>query len=150
MKSIKFLAIALVGALQFGSVYAADHEVKMRNNGADGIMVFEPGTLKVAVGDTINFVPTDAAHNASSYSTPEGAKAWVGEMGKAVSVTLDKEGIYIYKCDPHTVMAMVGVIQVGEVKNKEAAEKSAKELAKTFSLNKDRLDKYLAKLAEKK
>jgi pseudoazurin len=148
MKPIKLLTLAFISALQFSTVYAADHEVKMLNNGKGGSMVFEPATLKVAVGDTVKFVPTDAAHNAASYSFPEGATAWKGETGKEISVTLDKEGIYIYQCDPHKVMAMVGVIQVGEAKNKEAAEKSAKELAKSFALNKNRLEKYLKKLSE--
>jgi pseudoazurin len=148
MKPIKLLAIALISAIQFSTVYAAKHEVKMLNNGKEGIMVFEPSTLKVAVGDTVKFVPTDAAHNVASYFVPTDAKTWKGEVGKEVTVTLDKEGIYLYKCDPHSVMAMVGVIQVGKASNKEEAEKSAKELAKTFSLNKDRLDKYIAALSE--
>ncbi|MCK5895792.1 MAG: pseudoazurin [Cocleimonas sp.] len=150
MKPIKFLAIALMSIIQFSPVYAADHEVKMLNNGTDGIMVFEPSSLKVAVGDTVTFVPTDASHNASSYFVPKDATTWVGEIGKEVSVTLNKEGIYIYKCDPHSVLGMVGVIQVGEAKNKEEAKKSASELAKTFSLNKDRLDHYITALSEDK
>jgi pseudoazurin len=149
MKLIKLVGIVLISIIQFSSVYAVEHEVKMLNSGKDGMMVFEPGVLKVAVGDTVKFVPTDAGHNAGSYFLPEGASVWKGEVGKEVSVTLDKEGLYIYECDPHKVMAMVGVIQVGEVKNKEAATKAAKKLAESFSLNKDRLDKYLEILAEK-
>jgi hypothetical protein len=31
--------------------------------------------------------------------------------------TFDKEGVYAYQCTPHAVMAMVGVIQVGEDKS---------------------------------
>ena len=34
-------------------VFAADHVVKMLNNGADGMMVFEPGYLNVVPGDTV-------------------------------------------------------------------------------------------------
>ena len=67
-------------------------------------------------------------------------------MGKDVTVTIDKEGIYLYKCNPHLVLGMVGVIQAGEAKNKEAAVKSAKELSDTMSMGKDRFDKYLAAL----
>jgi pseudoazurin len=150
MKPVKLLIVALIGAIQFSSVYATEHEVKMLNSGKDGMMVFEPGALKVAVGDTVKFVSTDAGHNTGSYFLPEGAKAWKSETGKEVSITLDKEGLYIYQCDPHKVMAMVGVIQVGEAKNTEAAKKSAKKLAESFSLNKDRLDKYLVLLSEEK
>lgn len=86
-------------------------------------MVFEPGFLKVAVGDTVKIIPTDAGHNASSVIIPEGATAWKGAIGKEVSVKMDKEGVYVYVCDPHAVMAMVGVVQVGKAANLDAAKK---------------------------
>ena len=142
----KLLATTLLSTLMFSAAYAAEHEVKMLNNGKDGLMVFEPGSLKVAVGDTVKFVPTDAGHDAVSHLSPEGGATWKGEVGKDVTVTIDKEGIYIYKCNPHLVLGMVGVIQAGEAKNKDAAVKSAKELSSTMSMGKDRLDKYLAAL----
>ena len=41
---------------------AADHEVKMLDNGKGGGMVFEPGFLKAEVGDTVTFVPTNKGH----------------------------------------------------------------------------------------
>ena len=109
-------------------------------------MVFEPGSLKVVVGDTVKFVSTDAGHDVASHLSPEGGATCKGEVGKDVTVTIDKEGIYLYKCNPHLVLGMVGVIQAGEAKNKEAAVKSAKELSDTMSMGKDRFDKYLAAL----
>ena len=33
--------------------YAANHEVKMLDNGKDGSMVFEPGYVNAKVGDTV-------------------------------------------------------------------------------------------------
>ena len=45
-----------------GAVLAADHEVKMLDNGKGGAMVFEPGFLKAEVGDTVTFVPTNKGH----------------------------------------------------------------------------------------
>ena len=41
------------------------YTVKMLNQGATGVMVFEPAFLKVNVGDTVTFESTDAAHNLS-------------------------------------------------------------------------------------
>ena len=31
----------------------------------------------------------------------------VGGMNQDISVTLNKEGVYVYQCDPHAMMAMV-------------------------------------------
>jgi hypothetical protein len=47
-------------------------------------------------------------------------------MDEEVSVTLDGEGVYIYACDPHKVMAMAGVIQVGKATNLGDARKEGK------------------------
>ena len=51
--------------------FAAEYEVKMLNNGTEGMMVFEPAVLKVAVGDTVKFVATDMAHNSASCLSQE-------------------------------------------------------------------------------
>ncbi|MGN6876665.1 pseudoazurin, partial [Neisseria sp. P0021.S007] len=37
------------------SAYAANHEIKMLDNGKDGSMVFEPGYVNAKVGDTVTF-----------------------------------------------------------------------------------------------
>lgn len=146
MKIAKLLLTGLIAISSMSSLAAAEHEVKMLNNGTEGMMVFEPSTVKAAVGDTVKFIPTDMGHNVASVYTPEGGKTWKGEAGKEVTVTLDKEGTYIYKCMPHAVMAMVGVIKVGDGKVSDAAKKAAKELSTTFVMNKDRLEKYMTEL----
>ncbi len=124
------------------------HEIKMLNSGADGTMVFEPASLNVAVGDTVKFISTDAGHNTVSEFIPEGATGWNGAIGEEVSITFDKEGVYIYSCAPHKILGMVGVIQVGAASNKDAALAAAKEMSSTFVMGKDRLDKYMGELAE--
>ena len=134
------------GCIFSSSVYAADHEVKMLNSGEDRSMVFEPAVLKVAVGDTVKFLPTDGGHNSVSRFTPEGAATWKGEISKEVSITIDKEGVYIYSCEPHSVMSMFGVIQAGEAKNLDAAMKASKEISANVVMSKDRLSNYLAGL----
>ena len=57
-------AVAVVAHAGFAS--AAELTVKMRNQGAEGPMVFEPSTARLKVGDTIRFIPTDPGHNAES------------------------------------------------------------------------------------
>jgi pseudoazurin len=136
---IPFLALILISSF----AHAKTVEVKMLNTGKEGSMVFEPAFVKVAVGDTVKFVPTDKSHNSSSVFVPAGAKPWTGKPDQAVSVKLTKEGIYIYKCDPHSVMAMVGVVQVGKAVNLADAQTESNKISATFALNKDRLKKYL-------
>ncbi len=110
------------------------HTIEMKNEGADGTMVFEPGVIKVSVGDTINFVLTDQLHNSASLPgmIPAGAEAWTGEINQEISITLDKEGVYVYNCTPHAMMAMVGVIQVGEASNINEIKSAANDLKSTF------------------
>lgn len=143
MKGVIKTACAAALLLVSTQAMAADHQIKMLNAGAEGPMVFEPSYLKVAPGDTVTFVATDAGHNSQSFLTPDGAQAWTGGMNENITVTLDKEGVYLYKCAPHTVMAMVGVIQVGEAKNKDAAVAAATQTSAQFVMNQGRLNKYM-------
>src|SRR5690625_1910205 len=138
------LVLATLGALAISaSALAADHEVQMLNTGADGVMVFEPGFLKVAPGDSVTFVATDPAHNAASEYVPAGAQSWAGAMNETITVTLEQEGVYIYKCDPHVPLGMVGVIQVGAATNLDEAQQAATDFKGSIAANKDRLDQYL-------
>jgi len=149
MKTSLPIVIMLATLLLPGSIYAAEHQVKMLNSGADGYMVFEPAVLSVQMGDTVTFVATDMAHNSASIAgmIPEGASPWYGENSTDIAVTFDQAGVYVYQCTPHAMMAMVGVINVGEGKGNLAAIKTAAEKKSTgFVANKERLDNYLAQL----
>ncbi len=101
MKMRVLLASMLAGLSLHG--VAADHTVEMKNNGKDGMMVFEPAVLNVAVGDTVTFKATDPSHNAESVAglIPTGASTWKGELNKDTSVTVDKAGVYVYQCFLH-------------------------------------------------
>lgn len=116
-----FLAGVLYGAVPAS---AADHEVKMLNKGADGMMVFEPSLLKIAPGDTVHFVATDKGHNVMSIEgmMPEGATPFVGKMNEDLTVTFDKPGAYGFACKPHYGMGMVGLVIVGDPSNLTQAE----------------------------
>lgn len=128
---------------------AVGHEVKMLNSGSEGFMVFEPAVVKAAVGDTITFKATDMAHNSASIEgmIPEGANSWNGAMSQDVTVTVNKEGIYVYQCTPHSMMAMVGVIQVGgSLSNMDSIQAKVASVKAGFVTNKERLDTYLGSL----
>lgn len=139
--------LAAMALLGLASVFAAEHEIKMLNKGADGIMVFEPAFVKAAPGDTITFVATDPTHNAKSVLVPDGAKEFqtpgaTMKKGEKASFVLDKEGVYVYECVPHTPMGMVGLVQVGKAVN---ADKATADLFKPAKA-KERFNKYAAQI----
>lgn len=133
-------AVALT--LASSMVMAAEHVVEMKNSGADGAMVFEPGFVKAQPGDTVKFVLVDPAHNSVSVEVPEGAEGWQGAMNESITVTLDEEGVYVYKCTPHAALNMVGIIQVGDPVNRDAAKAAVDKLTASAATNKDRLTGY--------
>ena len=140
---------AITCAVFSASTFAADHQVKMLNSGAEGYMVFEPAVLSIQQGDSVTFIATDMAHNSASIAgmIPDGAVAWNGKLSKDITVTFEKTGVYAYQCTPHAMMAMVGVINVGEGQANIATIKAAAVKKKAgFVTNKDRLDKYLSQL----
>jgi pseudoazurin len=116
MRTIKILAAAALLAFAAAPAMAANFEVHMLNKGADGAMVFEPALTKVAVGDTVTFIPTDKGHNAETLKEilPEGAETFKGAMGKEVVVTFTQPGAYGVKCAPHFGMGMVALVVVGD------------------------------------
>ena len=128
-------------------MHGANFEVKMLNQGQDGVMVFEPSLLKINAGDTVTFKATDAAHNSASIPgmIPNGASSWNGELSRDISVTFDVPGIYGYQCTPHAMMAMVGVIQVdNNIENLDAVKIAASSFKTTFVMNQTRLDDLLS------
>ena len=126
----------------------SEHTVKMLNSGEGGQMIFEPAVLKVSVGDTIHFKASDMSHNSASIDgmLPDGAESWSGQMNMDISVTLDTEGVYVYQCDPHVMMAMIGVIQVGEAVNMSEIKTASNSLKSSFVMNAERIDTYLNQL----
>ena len=77
---------------------------------------------------------------------PSNAESWNGAINESISVTLDVEGAYVYNCTPHAMMAMVGVIQVGEAVNLDEVKSAANQIKSTFVMNQERLDDYLSRL----
>ena len=141
----------LITLIFFFNLFAYDenYEVKMLIEGFEGYMVFEPAVLKINKGDSVTFIATDAAHNSASIKgmIPPGASNWNGNLSQDITVAFDIEGLYGYQCTPHAMMAMVGVIEVGESKsNHESVKATAQKIKATFVMNQDRFDNYLSQL----
>ena len=127
-------------------IFGEDFEINMLNQGNDGVMVFEPSVLRISVGDTVTFKPTNPGHNSASIAgmIPAGASPWDGSMSQEVKVTFTEEGTYVYQCTPHLMMAMVGVITVGDASvNLNAVKDAANEKKSEFMMSAQRLDIYL-------
>jgi pseudoazurin len=108
-------AMAAVAALST-TARAAEVEVHMMNAGPAGAMVFEPALTRIAVGDTVKFIPTDKGHNAETIKgmVPEGGEEFKGKINEEVSVTFTVPGVYGIKCTPHFAMGMVALVLVGD------------------------------------
>jgi len=76
---------------------------------------FEPTVVFIKPGDSVKFTNM-AGHDTASIEgmIPEGAQPWKSAMSEEITVTLDKEGAYVYKCTPHVGNGMLGAIVVGE------------------------------------
>ncbi|MEX2515497.1 MAG: plastocyanin/azurin family copper-binding protein [Gammaproteobacteria bacterium] len=92
---------------------------------------FDPVAIRIQPGDTVQWTNM-SGHNSHTYDDliPEGAEGWLTPLGQDASVTLDVEGVYIYKCDPHVSLGMVGAIIVGEPTNMAEIEANAQGMAK--------------------
>jgi pseudoazurin len=103
---------------------ASPVEVKMLNKGTDGEeMVFEPALVRIPVGGSVRFVPTDRTHNAASIRTilPEGAIPFAGKIDEEITVQFGVAGVHGIQCSPHYAMGMVMIVVAGNAVNLEAA-----------------------------
>lgn len=116
MRYFTLVGAALLAAASAMPAQAKDIVVHMKNQGAEGAMVFEPSFVKAAPGDVIHFKPTDLSHNAETIPNmlPAGASPMKGMMNKEAVMTVTKPGLYGIKCMPHFSMGMVALVQVGK------------------------------------
>lgn len=123
---------ALIFALGISSqALAADMTIEMLNKDADGNkMVFSEEIVRIGVGDTVTWVPTDKGHNVEMVSSPNDMK-FKSKNNKEVSLTFEQTGIYYYWCTPHKGMGMIGLILVGEDKSNFDQVSKAKALGKS-------------------
>jgi pseudoazurin len=111
MKIAKSQIIGLIVALMLISATALADEIVV----PAGATAFATPVF-IKPGDTIKWTNM-AGHDTAAIEgmIPEGAQPWHSKLGEEFSVTLDKEGAYIYKCTPHVGLGMVGAIVVGEL-----------------------------------
>jgi pseudoazurin len=142
----KDLAVALLMTALPLAATAADVHVKMLTKGSDGqALVFEPMYVKVKVGDTVVYTPSEkAGHTSVSLLVPAGATMWKAKPDTEIRVKIVKQGIYLVECDVHKTLGMVGVIQAGKAVNLEEAKKKAAEESAKMAVGKDRYEKALA------
>jgi pseudoazurin len=144
---VKRCALALAGLLSLLPAWAgaAEHVIAMRSSGGGGAMVFEPALLRVAAGDSVVFRTTQGGgHRSESVLVPPGAQAWQTETDVETKLTLSVEGVYLYVCEPHRSMGMVGALQVGRALNLKQAKLAMAQVESTVTLNKGRLRAALA------
>ena len=123
-------ALALTAMLIAGSMdaaSAAEHEIKMMDHGADGMMGFDPQLLKIAPGDSVHFIAADKDHNAETIPgmIPQGAKPFSSGVGQDLTVSFTVPGVYGYRCTPHGALGMVGLIVVGAPVNENTAKEAS-------------------------
>ncbi|CAI8342912.1 MAG: Pseudoazurin [Gammaproteobacteria bacterium] len=146
MKKIKFIGLFLC-FLTISNVYAAEHQVKMLSSNAGEMMVFEPPVLQIKAGDTVRWLNAQPGHNSVSIDemTPAGGSTWNGKMNEEIVVKFDTEGVYGYKCTPHYILGMVGLIVVGDANNNlSSAKKFAESEESKFATNKSRFSDYFS------
>ena len=144
---LNLLILGFLTATSLSSLtYSEEFEVQMLNTGADGVMVFEPSVLQIQAGDSVTFKPSNPGHNSMSMPgmIPSGAESWDSGMSQELTVTFTEEGTYVYQCTPHLMMAMVGVITVGDASaNLDNVKGAAADAKSSFMMAQDRLDGYL-------
>ena len=142
------LKILLMSFIIFSTivVQAEVHEVKMLSNLKGQSMVFEPPVIKIKPGDSVKWIASNPGHNTASIDEmlPSGGQPWNGGLNEELVVKFDKEGVYGYKCTPHYILGMVGLVVVGDQSsNFSAISKTAEEIQTKFAVNKTRFSDYL-------
>ena len=127
---MKLLAFIILMGIST-QVVAADVTIEMLNKDANGNkMVFSEEIVRIGIGDTVTWVPTNKGHNVEMVSSPNNMK-FKSKNNKETSITFEQSGIYYYWCTPHKGMGMIGLILVGEDKSNFDQVLNAKALGKS-------------------
>ena len=148
MEIIKRIVLTTIFVMA-APVMAADHTVEMLSSSNGEMMVFKPAVLKIAPGDTVTWKATNPGHNTASIAemTPDGDLEWNGKINEELKITFNKEGVYGYKCTPHYILGMIGIIAVGDnLANLDASSNFAAAEEKKFATNKERFTGYINQL----
>lgn len=138
------LALVAILALAATPALAANVDVQLLNKGDKGAMVFQPDLVKIAVGDTVTYQPTDKGHDVdgAAGNIPAAASPFKAPMSQGLTQTFTVPGVYVVKCDPHYAMGMVSVVVVGD----DLSNLDALKTVKNPKLAQARLDAIFAEL----
>jgi len=148
MEIIRKLLVLMIFIISVPA-FSADHTVEMLSSSNGQMMVFKPAVLQINPGDTVTWKATNPGHNTASINemSPDSSLQWDGKINEELKITFTKEGIYGYKCTPHYILGMVGIVSVGDnTANLSAATAYAADAEKKFATNKDRFSKYINEL----
>ena len=148
MEIIRKLLVLMIFVISMPA-FSADHTVEMLSSSNGQMMVFKPAVLQINPGDTVTWKATNPGHNTASINemSPDSSLQWDGKINEELKITFTKEGVYGYKCTPHYILGMVGIVSVGDnTTNLSSASEYASEAEKKFATNKDRFTKYINEL----
>ena len=99
---------------------------------------------KINVGDTIEWSPKNEGHNVEFLGGPNmSSLPESSEVDAFHSITFDASGVYLYHCEPHGNMGMLGLVIVGndfhnlkEINNIELSSTAKSVLQKLIETNK--------------
>ncbi len=142
MNVLGYYLVAFVMLFTIGAANATTIDM-LNKDAAGNKMVYGQEIARVAVGDTVTWVPTSKGHNVQMVAGPDGANLpKKSKNGKEVSITFEVPGIYYYWCTPHKGMGMIGLVVVGDdISNKDAIAK-----AKAMGKSKKKLKALLGTL----
>jgi pseudoazurin len=141
MSKLNGVMVAVAAILVHCAASAEEHIVR-------GVVTqWKPLVTFAQPGDNIKFINM-IGHDTETIEgmIPDGAQTWKSELGEeGFSVTVTNEGAYVYKCNPHLSLGMVGVIVVGDANppaNMEALEANLENI----SVGKNMVNRAIKKL----
>lgn len=120
---MKYIIITIMSFMLTFTSFTKEIIIDMLNKRNDGQkMVYSQDIAKVALGDTIRWVPKNAGHNVEFLAGPDGfdfpTKSY---LNKEFSMKFDIPGVYLYVCSPHSIMGMIGLVVVdNDTSNKDS------------------------------
>ncbi|ABB57118.1 plastocyanin [Synechococcus elongatus] len=107
-------AVLCVGSFFLSAAPASAQTVAIKMGADNGMLAFEPSTIEIQAGDTVQWVNNKLApHNVVVEGQPElSHKDLAFSPGETFEATFSEPGTYTYYCEPHRGAGMVGKIVV--------------------------------------
>ena len=136
--SILFFTLIFLNSESFAKTF----EIEMRTQLGDERRVFSQKVSNIDINDTIIWKAVDKGHNIEFVSIPVGAEMLKSKKSEDVKFKSTIPGVYLYQCNPHKTIGMIGLIIVG---NDKGNLNKVKEV-KMFGLSKDIFETLLQDL----